>query len=170
MGLLLQLRTKELEQQLAEVKLKQQEELVAQEEAKSRLYKEQIAHQLKVEQDLRAQLALYGDKFEQFQETLTKSNEVFATFKKEMEKMSKTIKKLEKENIALKKKAEKSDVTVIDLLDERVSLKKQLETSKNQKDRLEALCRSMQAERKSAAAVTLPSQASLQEAMSAVEP
>lgn len=64
---LLQLRTKELEQQLAEVKLKQQEELVAQEEAKSRLYKEQIAHQLKVEQDLRAQLALYGDKFEQFQ-------------------------------------------------------------------------------------------------------
>lgn len=62
-----QLRTKELEQQLAEVKLKQQEELVAQEEAKSRLYKEQIAHQLKVEQDLRAQLALYGDKFEQFQ-------------------------------------------------------------------------------------------------------
>ena len=64
---LFQLRTKELEQQLAEVKLKQQEELVAQEEAKSRLYKEQIAHQLKVEQDLRAQLALYGDKFEQFQ-------------------------------------------------------------------------------------------------------
>lgn len=49
------------------MKLKQQEELVAQEEAKSRLYKEQIAHQLKVEQDLRAQLALYGDKFEQFQ-------------------------------------------------------------------------------------------------------
>ncbi|KAG0622430.1 hypothetical protein M758_3G096900 [Ceratodon purpureus] len=172
-----QLRTKELEQQLAEVKLKQQEELVAQEEAKSRLYKEQIAHQLKVEQDLRAQLALYGDKFEQFQETLTKSNEVFATFKKEMEKMSKTIKKLEKENITLKKKAEKSDVTVIDLLDERVSLKKQLETSKNQKERLEALCRSMQAERKSIAAVALPSQDSLQvvgptskEAMSAVEP
>ncbi|XP_024388593.1 uncharacterized protein [Physcomitrium patens] len=165
-----QLKTKELEQQLAEVKLKQQEELVAQEESKSRLYKEQIAHQLKVEQDLRAQLALYGDKFEQFQETLTKSNEVFATFKKEMEKMSKTIKKLEKENIALKKKAEKSDVTVIELLDERVTLKKQLETSKNQKDRLEGLCRSMQAERKSSAAATLPSQASLQEAMSAVEP
>lgn len=73
----LQLRTKELEQQLAEVKLKQQEELVAQEEAKSRLYKEQIAHQLKVEQDLRAQLALYGDKFEQFQVTSLFNNLVF---------------------------------------------------------------------------------------------
>lgn len=65
--LVLQLRTKALEQQLAEVKLKQQEELFAQEEAKARLYNNQIDHQLQTEQDLRAQLALYGDKFEQFQ-------------------------------------------------------------------------------------------------------
>jgi predicted RNase H-like nuclease (RuvC/YqgF family) len=76
--------------------------------------------------------------------------------------MSKTIKKLEKENFSLKKKCEKSDVTIIELLDERASLKKQAETSKNQKEKLEALCRSLQAERKSAIAGTLPSQASLQ--------
>jgi hypothetical protein len=82
-----QLRTKALEQQLAEVKLKQQQELFAQEEAKSHLYTEQIAQLLKTEQDLRSQLGLYGDKFEQFQDTLTKSNDVFATFKKEMEKV-----------------------------------------------------------------------------------
>lgn len=56
-----------LEQQLAEVKLKQQQELVFQEEAKSRLYNEQLAQQLKTEKDLRSQLALYGNKFEQFQ-------------------------------------------------------------------------------------------------------
>ncbi|KAH8953144.1 hypothetical protein BDL97_08G008000 [Sphagnum fallax] len=165
-----QLRTKALEQQLAEVKLKQQQELFAQEEAKSHLYTEQIAQLLKTEQDLRSQLGLYGDKFEQFQDTLTKSNDVFATFKKEMEKMSKTIKKLEKENFSLKKKCEKSDVTIIELLDERASLKKQAETSRNQKEKLEALCRSLQAERKSAIAGTLPSQASLQAAMNFTEP
>ena len=33
------------------------------------------------------QLSLYTEKFEEFQKTLTKSNEVFATFKKEMDKV-----------------------------------------------------------------------------------
>jgi hypothetical protein len=70
-GLCSQLRTKALEQQLAEVKLKQQQELFAQEEAKSHLYTEQIAQLLKTEQDLRSQLGLYGDKFEQFQVCLS---------------------------------------------------------------------------------------------------
>lgn len=143
-----QLRTKSLEQQLLEVKLKQQEELFKQGEAKIHLYTEQIAQLLKTEQDLRGRLALYGDKFEQFQDTLTKSNEVFASFKIEMEKMSKTIKTLEKENLSLKKKVEKLDVSLIELVDERESLKKQLETARKQKEKLEALCRSLQAERK----------------------
>ncbi|KAL2635705.1 hypothetical protein R1flu_007184 [Riccia fluitans] len=143
-----QLRTKSLEYQLLEVKLKQQEDLYSQSESKSRMYSEQIAQLLKTEQELRAQLALYGDKFEQFQETLTKSNEVFATFKSEMEKMSKTVKKLEKENLALKKKCEKSDVSIIDLLGERDVLRKQLQTAKTQKEKLEGLCRSLQQERK----------------------
>lgn len=63
----LQLKTKELEQQLAEMKLKQQQELTAQEQTKSSLYNEKLTLKLKIEQDLRAQLAHYGDKFEQFQ-------------------------------------------------------------------------------------------------------
>ncbi|KAG6543262.1 hypothetical protein Mapa_015176 [Marchantia paleacea] len=143
-----QLRTKSLEYQLLEVKLKQQEDLCSQAENKSRMYSEQIAQLLKTEQELRSQLALYGDKFEQFQETLTKSNEVFATFKSEMEKMSKTVKRLEKENLSLKKKCEKSDVSLIELLGERDVLRKQLQTTKTQKEKLEGLCRSLQLERK----------------------
>ena len=35
----------------------------------------------------RSQLSLYSDKFEEFQRTLNKSNEVFGTFKKEMDKV-----------------------------------------------------------------------------------
>eukprot|EP00898_Chlorokybus_atmophyticus_P005785 jgi/Chlat1/6207/Chrsp44S05745 len=148
-----QLRTKDLEQQLLEAKLKQQMELNAHAELASRAYVEQNHALARTEGELRGQLAMYGNKFEQFQDTLTKSNEVFATFKKEMEKarpliMSKTIKKLEKENAALKKKSEKSDITLIELLDERNTLKKTLETTKSQKDKLESLCRSLQTERK----------------------
>lgn len=33
------------------------------------------------------QLSLYTEKFEEFQNTLSKSNEVFTTFKQEMEKV-----------------------------------------------------------------------------------
>eukprot|EP00850_Spirogloea_muscicola_P004408 SM000019S04952 [mRNA] locus=s19:143202:146726:- [translate_table: standard] len=196
-----QLRTKVLEQQLLEAKLKQQQDIAAQGDAKvppgpllvrarlllspadraaasyalwlgggggagggdqAQMYLEQINQLLKTEAELRSQLAMYGDKFEQFQphvtlaaaatqDTLTKSNEVFSTFKKEMEKMSKTIKKLEKENGSLKAKCEKSDVSIIELLDERSATKKQLETVRTQKERLEALCRSLQLERKLAA-------------------
>jgi uncharacterized coiled-coil DUF342 family protein len=82
------------------------------------MYTEQINALLKTEAELRGQLAMYGDKFEQFQDTLTKSNEVFATFKKEMEKMSKTIKKLEKENGALREKGQKSDLAVVEIAEE----------------------------------------------------
>ena len=39
-----------------------------------------------------------SSQFGSFQETLDKSNEVFASFKAEMARMTKTIKKLEKEN------------------------------------------------------------------------
>jgi uncharacterized coiled-coil DUF342 family protein len=82
------------------------------------MYTEQINALLKTEAELRGQLAMYGDKFEQFQDTLTKSNEVFATFKKEMEKMSKTIKKLEKENAGLREKGQKSDLAVVEIAEE----------------------------------------------------
>ena len=37
--------------------------------------------------ELRGQLSLYSEKFEEFQKTLTRSNEVFGTFKKEMDKV-----------------------------------------------------------------------------------
>eukprot|EP00742_Colponemidia_sp_Colp-10_P006851 GILJ01007343.1.p1 GENE.GILJ01007343.1~~GILJ01007343.1.p1 ORF type:complete len:394 (+),score=98.93 GILJ01007343.1:36-1217(+) len=142
-----QLRAKDLEQQLVEAKLKQQVELAAQEALKSQAYKEQLEALSRTEADLRTQLALYADKFEQFQDTLTKSNEVFTTFKKEMEKMSKTIKKLEKENSQLRKKCESTDVTLIEMLEERNTTRKQMDAFKVQKERLEALCRTLQTER-----------------------
>lgn len=143
-----QLRTKSLEQQILEVKLKQQEEIAKQGETNLQTYTEQITQLLQTEQDLRGRLSLYGEKFEQFQDMLTKSNEVFTSFKAQMESMSKTIKKLEKENLALQKKCEKSNVSLIELVDERANLKHQVETSRNQKEKLEALCRILQAERK----------------------
>lgn len=63
----MQLKAKSLEHQILEVKLKQQEEINRQGEANLQTYTEQIAQLLQTEQDLRGRLALYGEKFEQFQ-------------------------------------------------------------------------------------------------------
>lgn len=142
------LKQKTLELQIAELKIKQHEEKLVQEQSQMKLYAEQVSQLLATEKNLRLQLTADGEKFQQFQDALVKSNEVFETFKQEIEKMAKSIKELKKENVFLKSKCEKSDFTLIELVEERERMKKQLEKSRNQKEKLESLCRSLQAERK----------------------
>ncbi|XP_022765347.1 beta-taxilin-like isoform X2 [Durio zibethinus] len=142
------LKQKTLELQLADLKIKQHEEKLIQEQAQMKVYAEQVSQLLATEKNLRMQLTADGEKFQHFQDALLKSNEVFETFKQEIEKTAKSIKELKKENGFLKSKCDKSDVTLIELVEERERLKKQLEKTKNQKEKLESLCRSLQAERK----------------------
>ncbi|KAL3339369.1 hypothetical protein AABB24_028142 [Solanum stoloniferum] len=142
------MKQKSLELQLADLKIKQHEEKSQQEQSQMKIYADQVSQLLATEKNLRLQLTADGEKFQQFQEALLKSNEVFETFKQDIEKMAKSIKKLKKENAFLKAKCDKSDVTLIELAEEREFLKKQLEKTRNQKEKLEALCRSLQAERK----------------------
>ncbi|KAK9154110.1 hypothetical protein Sjap_001590 [Stephania japonica] len=142
------LKEKTLELQLADLKLQQHEELLNQEKSQIQLYADQVSQLLATEKNLRLQLAADGEKFQQFQDALLKSNEVFETFKQEIEKMAKSTKDLKKENIFLKGKCEKSDYALVELVEEREHMKKQLEKAKNQKEKLESLCRSLQAERK----------------------
>ncbi|XP_048134882.1 beta-taxilin [Rhodamnia argentea] len=143
-----ELKQKSLELQIADLKMKQHEEKVIQEQSQMKVYAEQVSQLLETEKNLRLQLTADGEKFQQFQDALTKSNKVFETFKQEIEKMAKSIKDLKKENAFLKNKCEKSDITLIELVDERERSKKQMEKLKNQKEKLESLCRSLQAERK----------------------
>ncbi|KAL6545320.1 hypothetical protein OROGR_009194 [Orobanche gracilis] len=147
-----QLEQKTLELQISDLKLQQHEEKLKQEQCQMKLYAEQVAQLLATEKNLRLQLTADGEKFQQFQEALLKSNEVFETYKQEIEKMAKWMKELKKENTFLKSKCDKSDVTLIELADEsmnfRERLRKQLDKTRNQKEKLESLCRSLQAERK----------------------
>jgi len=145
-----QLKTKDLEHQLLEAKLKHATEVNAQEGQKLSAYKAELEARTKTEIELRQQLATYSEKFESFQDTLGKSNEVFTTFKKEMDKMTKTIKKLEKENLELKLKAKKSDVALLNMHEDQENSKKALETSKKQNAQLQSLCKTLQEEKKKA--------------------
>ncbi|CAO2817842.1 unnamed protein product [Amaranthus hypochondriacus] len=142
-----ELKQKTLELKIAELKVQQNEERLAHEQAQIKVYAEKISQHLETEKSLRQQLTADGEKFQQFQDALLKSNEVFETFKQEIEKMSKLTKELKKENTFLKSKCEKSDYTLVELIEERERMKKQLEKTKNQKEKLESLCRLLQAER-----------------------
>ncbi|OWM70168.1 hypothetical protein CDL15_Pgr026018 [Punica granatum] len=149
-----ELKQKTLELQIAELKIKQHEEKMTQEQSQMKMYAEQVSQLLATEKNLRLQLTADGEKFQQFQDALVKSNEVFETFKQEIEKMAKSIKDLKKENMFLKSKCEKSDFTLIELVEERERTKKQMEKLKNQKEKLESLCRTLQAERRQNSSVS----------------
>ncbi|CAA7389453.1 unnamed protein product [Spirodela intermedia] len=142
------LKQKMLELQLADLKIQQHQERTAQEQTQKELYVEQVSQLLETEKSLRLQLAADGEKFQQFQDALLKSNDVFETFNKEMKKMTKLVKDLKKENISLKTKCEEQHFSIAKLLSERESMKKELDKATRQKENLESLCRSLQAERK----------------------
>ncbi|XP_039132402.1 alpha-taxilin [Dioscorea cayenensis subsp. rotundata] len=155
------LKQKMLELQLADLKLQQHQERASHEQTQMQLYVEQVSQLLATEKTLRSQLAADGEKFQQFQDALLKSNEVFETFKQEMEKMGKLIKELKKENQFLKSKCERSDVAIVKLIEERELMKMQIEKVKNQKDKLESLCRTLQEERRNRSSIIFNSLTSI---------
>ncbi|XP_006003293.1 alpha-taxilin isoform X2 [Latimeria chalumnae] len=149
---------KDLQQQLVDTKLQQVQELLKEAEEKHQrekdfLLKETVESQrmceLMKQQEihLKQQLSLYTEKFEEFQSTLSKSNEVFTTFKKEMEKMTKKIKKLEKETTMYRTRWESSNKTLLEMAEEKTLRDKEFEGLQVKILRLEKLCRALQTER-----------------------
>ncbi|XP_019273540.1 gamma-taxilin isoform X2 [Panthera pardus] len=96
---------------------------------------------------LREELSLYMDKFEEFQTTMAKSNELFTTFRQEMEKMTKKIKKLEKETIIWRTKWENNNKALLQMAEEKTVRDKEYKAFQIKLDRLEKLCRALQTER-----------------------
>ena len=76
-----------------EENFKQLEEIVAAEHQSCDAHQEHIKQLVVSESDLRVQLNVYATKFEQFQEALNTSNDMFTQFKKKLEEMTKTIRR-----------------------------------------------------------------------------
>ena len=112
-----------------------------------------IAALTRAESELKGQLAIYVEKFKQVEETLGKSNDLFATFRREMEQMTAKLSRLESENHALQTKCGTLSRNIIEMADERTRQNATVDTLKTQKAKLEQLCRTLQAERKASAAV-----------------
>uniref|UniRef100_A0A8B9KXJ1 Taxilin alpha n=1 Tax=Astyanax mexicanus TaxID=7994 RepID=A0A8B9KXJ1_ASTMX len=149
---------KDLQQQLVDAKLHQAQALLKDSEDRHQKEKEfllkeavesQRMYELMKQQEvhLKQQLSLYTEKFEEFQNTLSKSNEVFTTFKQEMEKMTKKIKKLEKETTMYRSRWESSNKALLEMAEEKTLRDKELESLQVKVQRLEKLCRALQIER-----------------------
>ncbi|NXJ19304.1 TXLNB protein, partial [Dicrurus megarhynchus] len=149
---------RELQQKLVDAKLEQSQEMMKEAEDRHQKEKEYLLNQaaewklqakmLKEQETvLQAQITLYSERFEEFQKTLTKSNEVFATFKQEMEKMTKKMKKLEKDTATWKSRFENCNRALLDMIEEKAMRSKEYECFMLKIQRLENLCRALQEER-----------------------
>ncbi|XP_057619135.1 beta-taxilin [Chionomys nivalis] len=150
---------RELQQKLVDAKLEQAQEMMQEAEERHRREKEYLLNQaaewklqakvLKEQETvLQAQLTLYSGRFEEFQSTLSKSNEVFATFKQEMDKTTKKMKKLEKDTATWKARFENCNKALLDMIEEKALRAKEYECFVMKIQRLENLCRALQEERK----------------------
>uniref|UniRef100_A0A3Q2THC8 Taxilin alpha n=1 Tax=Fundulus heteroclitus TaxID=8078 RepID=A0A3Q2THC8_FUNHE len=149
---------KDLQQQLVDAKLHQAQELLKESEErhdreKDFLLKEAVESkrmcELMKQQEvhLKQQLSLYTEKFEEFQTTLSKSNEVFTTFKQEMEKMTKKIKKLEKETAMYRSRWESSNKALLEMAEEKAVRDRDFEALQGKVQRLDKLRRALKVER-----------------------
>lgn len=113
--------------------------LCEKERQKCAKYEQQIKGLLEGERSLRAQVTEYGDRFEQFQEALNKSNDMFGSFKTRMEEMTQIIRRLEKENNALESKKLKCVKTIEDMKSETSSIEANVARSQKQIQSLQSL-------------------------------
>ncbi|KAI9668285.1 MAG: hypothetical protein M1821_001105 [Bathelium mastoideum] len=145
------LRTKELEIQYQMARFEQQRKAQEIETSKSNQLTRQVSTFSQTETELRSQLNIYVEKFKQgiirqVEDTLNNSNDLFLTFRKEMEEMSKKTKRLEKENYQLTRKQKTTGENVLKMAEERAKQDKEIRTLQKKNERLEQLCRGMQAQ------------------------
>uniref|UniRef100_A0A1B6EY18 Alpha-taxilin n=1 Tax=Cuerna arida TaxID=1464854 RepID=A0A1B6EY18_9HEMI len=148
----------QLEQQLADAKLsKLKMEMAAEREVLLR-EKQQLLLELQqyqqrctefqaTEVNLRNQISMYNDKYDEFQKALARSNDVFGGFKGEMEKMSKKICKLEKETSSWKQRWERSHNALLEMAADKQKSEQELAVVSRQLATLQGLCRTLQTER-----------------------
>ncbi|KAI5102473.1 taxilin beta b isoform 1 [Silurus meridionalis] len=151
---------RDLQQKLLETKLAQANALLkdAQEKHKmerAHLLKHTTEAKLQVtlmkeqETNMKAQLDVYSEKFDEFRGAVSKSSGVYATFKQDIDKMAKKMKKLEKEASSWKLRFDGCNKTLIEMVADKAMKEKEFELFTLKIQRLENLCRALQEERRS---------------------
>lgn len=149
---------KEIEIKLAEAKaaqfeilMQQQKEttnterdiLMLQANEKNKIYEETIMKEI----EMRTEIEFYSVKFQEVQETMSKSGEAFEMLKRELDKKDKVIKRLDNDRDRLIKKLESVESLRREQRERTTENKKELNRLTNKNTTLEGLCRALQEER-----------------------
>jgi len=135
--LLEQQRARELEVQMFELRLAEQAQLYRQEAAKEASAQRENEELTNTEQVLRGQLQTYSNKFNHFQDALSKSDKVLGQYKRQRNKMQRRVEVLEKENAELRTRNEKRIVSV----------RKERDVMVKEKEAMQDRCKTLQSER-----------------------
>lgn len=98
---------------------------------------------------LKQQVNMYTEKYQDFQTSISKSNQVFVGYKTEIDKMAKNMTKMEKDTTSWRTKFEKSNSALLDLASEKQVRDQHIYKTARQMHQLQKLCRMLQAERTS---------------------
>ncbi|XP_046817653.1 alpha-taxilin [Vespa crabro] len=112
-------------------------------------YRARIQELQGAEAAMKSQIDVYTNKYDEFQNSLTRSNKVCGEFNEEMERMSKKILALEKETSLWKQRWEKSNTVFVDMVYEKQARESELVKLKERLALLQDLCRMFQHERRS---------------------
>ncbi|XP_052237889.1 gamma-taxilin-like isoform X2 [Dreissena polymorpha] len=142
---------RELEQKLADAKLEQATAILQEEQGRSQKEREllilQSTEYFKKLQLKDQELNMYKERYDEFQSTIKKSEEMFGKFKTEMDKMGKRCKKLEKDGAQWKTKWEGANRALLEMAEEKTKYDRERGLLVTKITKLESLCRAMQAER-----------------------
>jgi chromosome segregation ATPase len=102
----------------------------------------------KNENDIKIKIALYSERFPEFENTYKTTYEMQQRFKQEIVKTASRSKTYYNQNTALKQKNERIDAATLEILSENNDLKKKIEETRGIKDKIRNKCIELQKELK----------------------
>ena len=130
-------------QQQRETSSTERDIMALQANEKHKIYEETILKEI----EMRTEIEFYSAKFQEVQETMSKSGEAFEMLKRELDKKDKIIRRLDNDRERLIKKLELIDLTRREQRERTNENKKELSRLTNKNITLEGLCRALQEER-----------------------
>jgi chromosome segregation ATPase len=137
-------RTKDLEKQLDEARGAQRKYVLDQHALKANSLKQQLINSEEATHTYRQQIGLYTKKFEQFEDTLTRTQEVMQTFEERKALLNQMAAKVTAENDELAKRATQERVAVIKGADMGSAVEKAIAAHTGKIAQLQPQCRDLQ--------------------------
>ncbi|VDD83303.1 unnamed protein product [Mesocestoides corti] len=149
------MKTRELEAKLAEAKLTQakvhhEQELMKEKRATAQALEE--CELMKQRFDAHKMIEFYKAKYQSFNKSMAKSNDLIENAKKEMEKMAKHVRSAESAALDWRSKWELSQKALLEMIDECRKEKEKSQALQKQVDKLSNLCRALRAAKDSSTA------------------